>query len=94
MAFHYAVGVLTLALFSRAEPFNTFDGPGHPACNNVAQVHNATSVEEMQDIVRDAAKSNTPIRASGKGHMCTIPPSANKLCLRIREIVVEPSMVT
>lgn len=69
MAFRYAVGVLTLAWSCRAEPFNTFDGPGHPACNNVAKVYNATSVDEMVSIVRDAAKSNTPVRASGKGHM-------------------------
>jgi L-gulonolactone oxidase len=69
MAYRYVAGILTLALSCRAEPFNTFDGPGHPACNNVAKVYNATSVEEMQSIVRDAAESSTPVRASGKGHM-------------------------
>ncbi|KAF2450915.1 FAD/FMN-containing dehydrogenase [Karstenula rhodostoma CBS 690.94] len=69
MFYLYAIGVLTLAWSCHAEPFNTFDGPGHPACNNVAKVYNATSVEQMQSIVRDAAKSDTPVRASGKGHM-------------------------
>lgn len=67
MGYRYAVGILALIWSSGAEPFNTFDGPGHPACNNVAKVYNATSVEEMQSIVRDAIKSNTPVRASGKG---------------------------
>ncbi|KAF1955276.1 FAD/FMN-containing dehydrogenase [Byssothecium circinans] len=61
-----------LAIFSRlsyAEPFNTFDGPGYPACNDVAAVHDPKSVNEMVTIVRDAASTGTPVRASGKGHM-------------------------
>jgi FAD/FMN-containing dehydrogenase len=64
--------VASIGIFSfltRAEPFNTFDGPGYPACNDVAAVYNATSVEEMASIVRNAAVSHTPVRASGKGHM-------------------------
>ncbi|KAJ4289896.1 hypothetical protein N0V90_011229 [Kalmusia sp. IMI 367209] len=69
MTYRYVVGLLTLAGLCCAEPFNTFDGPGHPACNNVAKVYNATSVDEMVDIVRNAANDNTPVRASGKGHM-------------------------
>ncbi|KAI0479455.1 FAD-binding domain-containing protein [Xylariaceae sp. FL0804] len=52
-----------------AEPYNTFDGEGFPACNDVAEVINATSVDEMVSIVKDAAADGTPIRASGKGHM-------------------------
>ncbi|KAI1337152.1 FAD-binding domain-containing protein [Xylariaceae sp. FL0016] len=52
-----------------AEPYNTFDGEGFPACNDVAQVINATSVDEMVSIVKDASANGTPIRASGKGHM-------------------------
>lgn len=66
--------------FTQAEPFNTFDGPGHPACNNVAAVYNATSVENMVSLVRTAAATNTKVRASGKGHMwydtmCSDDPS-------------------
>jgi L-gulonolactone oxidase len=52
-----------------ADPFNTFDGPGFPACHDVAAVHNVTSVNEMVSIVKDAAANGTPVRASGKGHM-------------------------
>jgi len=52
-----------------AEPFNTFDGDGFPACRNVAAVHDVTSVDEIVSIVKDAATKGTPVRASGKGHM-------------------------
>src|SRR5207248_2997310 len=54
---------------SLAEPYNTFDGDGFPACNNVAQVYQPSSVDEMVNIVKQAASSGTPVRASGKGHM-------------------------
>lgn len=62
------------------EPYNTFDGPGHPACNNVAAVYSPSTVDEMVGIVQDAAKTNRPVRASGKGHMwydtmCSDDPS-------------------
>jgi L-gulonolactone oxidase len=52
-----------------ASPFNTFDGPGFPACHNVSAVYQPTSVAEMVSIVKTAAASKIPIRASGKGHM-------------------------
>ncbi|ORY67654.1 FAD/FMN-containing dehydrogenase [Pseudomassariella vexata] len=52
-----------------AVPYNTFDGVGFPACNDVAAVYNVTSVDEMVQIVKDAAANGTPVRASGKGHM-------------------------
>lgn len=52
-----------------AEPYNTFDGDGFPACNDVALVHNATSVDDIVSYVKNASANNTPIRASGKGHM-------------------------
>lgn len=51
-----------------AFPYNTFDGPGFPACNNVAAVYNVTSVDEMVSLVKNAAANGTPVRASGKGH--------------------------
>jgi FAD/FMN-containing dehydrogenase len=54
---------------ARAAPYNTFDGDGFPACYDVAQVHHPYSLDEMVSIVQDAAKNNTPVRASGKGHM-------------------------
>ncbi|KAK9416687.1 putative FAD/FMN-containing dehydrogenase [Seiridium unicorne] len=57
------------AIGVRGEPYNTFDGPGFPACEDVAAVHNVTSVDEMVSIVKDAAADGTPVRASGKGHM-------------------------
>lgn len=54
---------------SFASPYNTFDGDGFPACHDVAEVYHPSSVDEMVSIVKDAAKTNTPVRASGKGHM-------------------------
>ncbi|KAH7093602.1 FAD/FMN-containing dehydrogenase [Paraphoma chrysanthemicola] len=53
----------------RAEPYNTFDGPGFPACNNVSTVYKPTTVDETITLVRTAAQNGTPVRASGKGHM-------------------------
>lgn len=77
---HLPVLLPLLALGATAIPYNTFDGPGHPACNNVSQVINATSVDEIVSLVADAADSGTPVRASGKGHMwydtmCSDDPS-------------------
>lgn len=69
MSRHWLWSAIPLISLSSAEPFNTFDGPGHPACNNVGAVHNATSVDDMVSIIRDAIKTDTPVRASGKGHM-------------------------
>jgi L-gulonolactone oxidase len=65
---------------SSAAPYNTFDGQGFPACNNVAAVYHPTSVDEMVSIVKNAADNNIPVRASGKGHMwydtmCSDDPS-------------------
>ncbi|KAI0130183.1 FAD/FMN-containing dehydrogenase [Xylariales sp. AK1849] len=59
----------SLLLGVSAEPYNTFDGEGFPACHDVAAVHNVTSIDEMVQIVKDAAADGTPVRASGKGHM-------------------------
>lgn len=61
--------LLGLLSSSFADPFNTFDGPGFPACHNVSAVYQPTSVDEMASIVKMAAASNIPVRASGKGHM-------------------------
>lgn len=63
-----------------AEPYNTFDGPGHPACNNVAAVYNPTTINETIGLVQTASQNDTPVRASGKGHMwydtmCSDDPS-------------------
>lgn len=52
-----------------AFPYNTFDGPGFPACRDVSAVHNVSSVDEMVALVKEAAAAGTPVRASGKGHM-------------------------
>ncbi|KAI1057247.1 hypothetical protein LB507_001477 [Fusarium sp. FIESC RH6] len=69
MAFIKSLAVLSLAASSMAEPYNTFDGPGFPACNNVSAVHDATSVKDIQDIVQNAIQAGQKIRASGKAHM-------------------------
>ncbi|KLU91242.1 hypothetical protein MAPG_09764 [Magnaporthiopsis poae ATCC 64411] len=49
--------------------WNTFDGPGYPACHNVSEVHNATSVEDMAALVKQAVAAGKRVRAAGKGHM-------------------------
>jgi hypothetical protein len=46
---------------SSAAPYNTFGGPGFPACNNVAAVYHATSVDEMVSIIKNAADNNIPV---------------------------------
>ncbi|OJD29500.1 fad fmn-containing dehydrogenase [Diplodia corticola] len=61
--------LLLLPPSTTAIPYNTFDGPGHPACTNVSRIVNATSVPDLISLVRGAAASGTPVRASGKGHM-------------------------
>ncbi len=63
------VSLLYLLTLTSAVPYNTFDGEGFPACNNVSAVYHPSSVDEMVALVKSAAESNTPVRASGKGHM-------------------------
>jgi FAD/FMN-containing dehydrogenase len=72
------LGIRSLALLSLApfwrgvragSVFNTFDGEGSPACYNVVEVHNATSIEEIQELVRDAKSRGLRVRAGAKGHM-------------------------
>jgi L-gulonolactone oxidase len=58
-----------LFVCASAVPYNTYDGEGFPACHNVSAIYHPLSVDEMVTIVKNAAKTNTPIRASGKGHM-------------------------
>jgi L-gulonolactone oxidase len=69
MAFPRFALFTLLATLCHAEPYNTFDGPGFPACNNASAVYNPSTVDEMITLVRDAANDNTLVRASGKGHM-------------------------
>lgn len=47
------------------EVYNTFDGPGFPACNAVARVEHPTTVDQMVTIVKNAASAGVPVRASG-----------------------------
>lgn len=61
--------LLGLAAFAAAEPYNTFDGPGFPACNEVAAVHEPQTVDEIQGLVQDAIAAGQKVRASGLGHM-------------------------
>ncbi|KAK7045771.1 hypothetical protein VNI00_007172 [Paramarasmius palmivorus] len=74
LAFSLLVSIACLPQFSRvstvsAEPYNTFDGPGFPACNEVAKVYRPSTVDEMVSIVKEASANGTPVRASGNGHM-------------------------
>lgn len=54
---------------SAGSVYNTFDGEGSPACYNVVEVHNATSVEHVVSLVQDAKERGLQVRASAKGHM-------------------------
>ncbi|KAI0458112.1 FAD/FMN-containing dehydrogenase [Xylaria acuta] len=65
----YLAAIAATVTSTAANPYNTFDGDGFPACRDVASVHNATSVDDMVSVVKQAAANGTPIRASGKGHM-------------------------
>ncbi|KAM0234823.1 hypothetical protein ACHAPO_006187 [Fusarium lateritium] len=69
MASVRSLGILAFALGATAVPYNTFDGPGFPACQDVAAVHDASSVKDIQNIVQDAIKAGQRVRASGKAHM-------------------------
>lgn len=60
--------LLALPLHAAAFVYNTFDGEGSPSCHNVTEVHNATSVEEIQSLVRDAKEKGLQVRAGAKGH--------------------------
>jgi L-gulonolactone oxidase len=72
--------LFSFCLAAAAVPLNSFDGEGFPVCHDVAEVHNATSVDEMVSIVQTAVKNKTFVRATGKGHMwydtmCSDEPS-------------------
>ncbi|KAK6723793.1 hypothetical protein SNK04_002639 [Fusarium graminearum] len=69
MAFIRSLSILALALGATAVPYNTFDGPGFPACQDVAKVHDASNVKDIQNTVQDAIKAGQRVRASGKAHM-------------------------
>ncbi|GAM89077.1 hypothetical protein ANO11243_071120 [Dothideomycetidae sp. 11243] len=49
--------------------YNTFDGEGFVACHNVAEIQQPRTLGELVSLVGVAAKSKTPIRATGKAHM-------------------------
>uniref|UniRef100_A0A0W0FAW3 D-arabinono-1,4-lactone oxidase n=1 Tax=Moniliophthora roreri TaxID=221103 RepID=A0A0W0FAW3_MONRR len=74
LAVSLLVSFVCLSGFSKvstvsAETYNTFDGPGFPACHEVAKVYRPSTVDEMVSIVKDASAKGTPVRASGNGHM-------------------------
>jgi L-gulonolactone oxidase len=65
-------GLAFLALAAsttHAAVYNTFDGEGFPSCYNVTEVHNATSVDNIVSLVKDAANRGLQVRAAAKGHM-------------------------
>jgi hypothetical protein len=47
------------------EPYNTFDGPGFPACHEVSQVYSPGTIDDIVTLVKDASLKGTPVRASG-----------------------------
>ncbi|KAJ4857584.1 FAD binding domain-containing protein [Trichoderma breve] len=65
------LSALASVLLGTASAFEyyTFDGPGSPSCHNVVEVHNATSVDEMVSLVKDASSRGLQVRAGGRGHM-------------------------
>jgi L-gulonolactone oxidase len=69
MALIRCLAALALVLGANAVTYNTFDGPGFPACQNVSAVHDATSVKDIQNIVQNAIQAGQRVRASGKAHM-------------------------
>nr|XP_036589222.1 FAD/FMN-containing dehydrogenase [Colletotrichum truncatum]KAF6800864.1 FAD/FMN-containing dehydrogenase [Colletotrichum truncatum] len=84
-----AAAAFALAPLAAAVTYNTFDGPGFPACRNVAAVYNATSVDEVQSLVKGAIAAGQKVRASGKGHMwydtmCSDDP--NTVIIRTEEV--------
>ncbi|KAL5083602.1 hypothetical protein Trisim1_001295 [Trichoderma cf. simile WF8] len=66
-----SLSALASVLLGTASAFEyyTFDGPGSPSCHNVVEVHNATSVDEMVSLVKDASSRGLQVRAGGRGHM-------------------------
>ncbi|KAJ7245929.1 hypothetical protein B0H12DRAFT_1203407 [Mycena haematopus] len=59
---------------AQSEVYNTFDGPGFPACNAVAKVYRPSTVDEMVAIVQNASAQGIPVRAS-VDTMCSDDPS-------------------
>lgn len=59
---------LSLGQGASAFVYNTFDGEGSPSCHNVTEVHNATSVDEIASLVKDAKERGLRVRAAAQGH--------------------------
>lgn len=94
--------ILGLAALAAAEPYNTFDGEGFPACNEVAAVRDPQTVDEMQSMVQDAIEAGQKVRASGIGHMwydtmCSDDPNTviirTENCNRIWDLDLEAGSV-
>lgn len=64
------LALLALGLRSAsAGVYNTFDGEGSPSCYNVTEVQNATSVDNIVELVKDAKEKGLQVRAGAQGHM-------------------------
>lgn len=77
---HRLLAPLLLVRSCAALVYNTFDGEGFPSCYNVTEVHNATSVDDIVSVVKDAADQGLRVRAAAKGHqwydtMCSDSPT-------------------
>lgn len=66
---NFLLTIASVLRLSAAAVYNTFDGEGFPSCYNVTEVHDATSVEQIQSLVKYAAKRGLQVRPGGKGHM-------------------------
>ncbi|KAF9037407.1 hypothetical protein BDZ89DRAFT_1090687 [Hymenopellis radicata] len=61
----FLLPLLSLVALVAAEPYNTFDGPGFPACNDVLKVYRPSTVDEIVTMVKAASSSGVNVRASG-----------------------------
>lgn len=73
---------LTPSLTYYLDPYNTFDGPGFPACRDVAKVYSPNTVEEAVSIVKDASDKGLPVRASGVSSL--FPPIFFRPCFYLQ----------
>ncbi|WQF82855.1 hypothetical protein CDEST_07869 [Colletotrichum destructivum] len=56
----YLLAALALSGTVGPEPYNTFDGPGFLACHDVAAVHDARSVDEIQSVPLPGRRRRRP----------------------------------
>ncbi|KAF8903988.1 hypothetical protein CPB85DRAFT_1377016 [Mucidula mucida] len=66
----FLLPLLSFVALAVAEPYNTFDGPGFPACNDVLKVYRPSTVDEIVTIVKNASLMESTFAPAGfNGHM-------------------------